>query len=143
MLPRATLNSAAMKIILAVMGVGLYLAAIAPVFAHHSFASEFDDKKPITVTGVITKWEWTNPHTWIYVDGKDETGKTASWSFEGAAPSLLVRRGVTKYALKIGDTVTVEGFRAKDGTNIASSTYVTLPEGKKIRTGVVGGPSDE
>ena len=142
MLPRATLNSAAMKIILAVMGAGLYLAAIAPVFAHHSFASEFDDKKPITVTGVITKWEWTNPHTWIYVDGKDETGKTASWSFEGAAPSLLVRRGITKNALKAGDMITVEGFRAKDGTNIASSTYVTYPDGKKLRTGVVGGPNE-
>jgi len=142
MLPKATLSSAAAKIILAVMGAGLYLAALSPVFAHHSFASEFDDKKPIAVTGVITKWEWTNPHTWIYVDGKDETGKAASWSFEGAAPSLLVRRGVTKYALKVGDMVTVEGFRAKDGTNIASSTYVTYPDGKKLRTGVVGGPNE-
>src|ERR1700693_5170213 len=116
MLPRAPLSSAAMKIILAVMGTGLYLAGIAPVFAHHSFASEFDDKKPITVTGVITKWEWTNPHTWIYVDGKDETGKAASWSFEGAAPSLLVRRGIAKNALKVGDTITIEGFRAKDAS---------------------------
>jgi len=142
MLPRAILSSAAMKIILAVTGAGLYLAAMSPVFGHHSFSSEFDDKKPITVTGVITKWEWTNPHTWIYLDGKDETGKAASWSFEGAAPSLLMRRGVTKYALKVGDMVTVEGFRAKDGTNIASSTYVTYPDGKKLRTGVVGGPNE-
>jgi hypothetical protein len=142
MLPKATLSSATMKIILAVVGTGLYLAAVAPVFGHHSFASEFDDKKPITVTGVITKWEWTNPHTWIYVDGKDETGKESSWSFEGAAPSLLVRRGITKNALKVGDTITIEGFRAKDASNVASSTYVTNPDGKKLRTGVVGGPNE-
>lgn len=142
MLPKATLSRTPMKAILAVMGAVLYLATMSQAFGHHSFASEFDDKKPVAVTGVITKWEWTNPHTWIYVDGKDETGKAASWSFEGAAPSLLVRRGITKNALKVGDMVTVEGFRAKDGTNIASSTYVTYPDGKKLRTGVVGGPNE-
>jgi len=117
------------------------LAAV-PVLAHHAFVSEFDINKPITVTGVITKVEWTNPHTWFYIEGKDESGKAVSWGFEGAAPSLLVRRGVAKTALKPGDSVVIEGYRAKDGSNIASSTNVTLPDGKKLRTGVVGGPSD-
>jgi hypothetical protein len=111
--------------------------------AHHSFASEFDLKNPITVTGVVTKFEWTNPHTWIYVQGPDQNGKDINWSFEGTAPSLLLRRGFNKTSIKVGDKITIEGFHAKDGTDVASSTYVTLADGRKIRTGVVGGPSDE
>ncbi len=113
------------------------------LLAHHSFASEFDLKDPITVIGVVTKFEWTNPHTWIYVQGPDQNGKDINWSFEGTAPSLLLRRGFNKTSIKVGDKITIEGFRAKDGTDVASSTYVTLPDGRKIRTGVVGGPSDE
>jgi hypothetical protein len=113
------------------------------LLAHHSFASEFDLKNPIAVTGVVTKFEWTNPHTWIYVQGPDQNGKDINWSFEGTAPSLLLRRGFNKTSIKVGDKITIEGFRAKDGTDVASSTYVTLPDGRKIRTGVVGGPSDE
>src|SRR5258708_25642269 len=84
------------------------------LLAHHSFASEFDTAKPITVTGVVSKVEWTNPHTWFFVDGKHETGREATWSFEGAAPSLLVRRGLGKTTVKVGDMVTIEGYRAKD-----------------------------
>jgi hypothetical protein len=113
------------------------------LLAHHSFASEFDTKNPITVTGLVTKFEWTNPHTWIYVQGPDQNGRDTNWSFEGTAPSLLLRRGFGKTTIKVGDKITIEGFRAKDGTDIASSTYVTLADGRKIRTGVVGGPSDE
>ena len=112
------------------------------LLAHHSFASEFDTAKPITVTGVVSKVEWTNPHTWFFVDGKDETGRDATWSFEGAAPSLLVRRGLGKTTVKVGDMVTIEGYRAKDASEVASSTFVQLPDGKKVRLGVVGGPSD-
>jgi len=121
---------------------GLALAAL-PALGHHSFASEFDTTKPITVTGAITKVEWTNPHTWFYVEGKDETGKQTTWSFEGAAPSLLIRRGIIKTTLKVGDSVVIEGFRAKDASTVSSSTFVTFPDGKKLRIGVVGGPSDE
>ncbi len=112
------------------------------LLAHHSFASEFDITKPITVTGVVTKVEWTNPHSWFYLEGKDETGKQAAWSFEGAAPSLLIRRGLAKTTIKAGDRITIEGYRAKDGTDVASSSFVILADGKRIRTGVVGGPSD-
>jgi hypothetical protein len=127
----------------AVLLAALGVLAAATMWAHHSFASEFDTSKPVTVRGAVTKFEWTNPHTWIYVHGKDETGKEGDWSFEGTAPSLLLRRGFSKTTIKVGDMITIEGFRAKDGTDIASSTYVTLPDGRKIRTGVVGGPSDE
>jgi hypothetical protein len=129
--------------IVALAVVALRVGALTPALvAHHSFNSEFDITKPITVTGVVTKVEWTNPHSWFYIDGKDEKGKQTAWSFEGAAPSLLIRRGLSKGSLKPGDMITMEGFRAKDGTDIASSTYVTAPDGKKYRTGVVGGPSD-
>jgi hypothetical protein len=113
------------------------------LLAHHSFSAEFDTSKPITVTGVVTKVEWTNPHTWFYVEGKDETGRQANWSFEGAAPSLLIRRGISKTTLKPGDMVVMEGFHAKDATDVVSITFVLLADGKKIRLGVVGGPSDE
>jgi Family of unknown function (DUF6152) len=123
--------------------VALSAALLAPaLLAHHSFNSEFDINKPITVTGVVTKIEWTNPHSWFYIDGKDEKGKQANWGFEGAAPSLLIRRGLTKTTLKVGDMITMDGFRAKDGSDVASSTFVSAPDGKKYRTGVVGGPSD-
>jgi uncharacterized protein DUF6152 len=123
--------------------VTLLASAVTPtLWAHHSFSSEFDTTKPITVTGVVTKVEWTNPHTWFFVDGKDETGREATWSFEGAAPSLLVRRGLGKLTLRVGDMVTIEGYRAKDASDVASSTVAQLPDGKKVRLGVVGGPSD-
>ena len=123
--------------------VVLSAALLAPaLFAHHSFNSEFDINKPITVSGMVTKIEWTNPHSWFYIEGKDEKGKQANWGFEGAAPSLLIRRGLTKSTLKVGDMITMDGFRAKDGSDVASSTFVSAPDGKKYRTGVVGGPSD-
>jgi DNA/RNA endonuclease YhcR with UshA esterase domain len=127
------------------MAAGVMIAAIVavPVFAHHAFSSEYDMKKPITVKGMVTKVEWTNPHTWFYVEGKDETGKQQNWGFEGAAPSVLIRRGVPKGTIKVGDMVTIEGFRAKDGSDVASSAYITLPDGKKFRSGVVGGPTDD
>src|ERR1035438_1894018 len=84
-----------------IIPAGLLMATT--LLAHHSFASEFDITKPITVTSVVTKVEWTNPHSWFYVDGKDEKGKQANWNFEGAAPSLLIRRGLAKTTLKPGD----------------------------------------
>jgi DNA/RNA endonuclease YhcR with UshA esterase domain len=127
----------------AVCGFILALIAAVPMRAHHSFSSEYDMKKPITVKGTVTKVEWTNPHTWFYVEGKDENGEQATWGFEGAAPSVLTRRGVPRYTIKVGDVITMEGFRAKDGTNVASSAYATRPDGKKFRTGVVGGPTDD
>src|SRR3954465_1919714 len=113
----------------------LWLATATCLLAHHSFTSSFDGSKPISATGTITKFEWTNPHIWFFVDIKDEDGKVANWGFEGAAPALLIRRGVSRNSFKVGDVIKVEGFRAKDGTNTASGTYVELPDGKKFFTG--------
>jgi hypothetical protein len=134
-----------MRTKLAFSSVALLVSAAAPLLAHHAFAAEFDDKKPIVVTGTVSKLEWMNPHIWLYVDGKDETGKVATWAFEGGPPAFLIRAGWTRNALKVGDTVTIRGFRAKDGSTNASSRQVTLPDGKRVFAGTAddGGPTQE
>ena len=111
--------------------VGIVLAA-APLVAHHSFAAEFDDKQPIKLTGTVTKLEWTNPHARFYVDVKDEKGVVSNWEFELAALNALIRAGWTRNSLKPGDVITVEGFRAKDGSKLANATAVTLANGKRV-----------
>jgi hypothetical protein len=116
------------------LSVGLVLAATG-VAAHHSEAAEFDATKPVKVTGVVKKVEWTNPHIWFYVDGKDEvSGRSAVWGFSGAAPNGLRRRGISRDALKIGDTVKVDGILAKDGSPNAASRGVTFSDGRQVFT---------
>jgi hypothetical protein len=110
------------------------LAAL-PALAHHSFSAEFDDKKSVTVKGEVVKVEWANPHIWFYVDAKDENGAVQHWQFEGGPPNMLTRAGWKKDTLKIGETVTATGYRAKDGTNTASAREVTLADGRKVFNG--------
>src|SRR5919108_1125287 len=98
-----------MKLRVAGFLAGLMLAAGTPVVAHHSFAAEYDGSKPVKVSGVVTKVEWTNPHIWFYVDVKDDQGRVANWGFSGGPPGVLQRRGISRTALKIGDVVVVEG----------------------------------
>jgi hypothetical protein len=117
----------------------LAIAASLPLFAHHSFAAEFDDKKPVKMTGTIVKVEWQNPHIWFYLAVKNADGSTTTWGFAGGAPGQLMRRGITKDQLKIGETIMVEGFRAKDGSNNASGGRVTFPDGRNVLT---AGPQD-
>jgi hypothetical protein len=105
------------------------------VFAHHSFEAEYDSKKPLTVSGVVTKLEWTNPHARFYVDVKDESGKVINWNFELGSPNVLRRQGWTREALKVGDQVTVEGYMAKDASNLANARRVTLADGRKVFAG--------
>jgi hypothetical protein len=102
------------------------------ISAHHSFASEYEENKLVTVSGTVTRFKWTNPHAWLYVDGKDESGKVTSWSFEMGSPGGLVRRGWIKMELKKGDQVTVDGYAAKDGRNVANARTVTMPDGRKL-----------
>jgi hypothetical protein len=111
------------------------LFAANPLRAHHSEAAEYDATKPVRVSGVVKKVEWTNPHIWFYVEGKDEvSGLQAVWGFSGAAPNGLRRRGITKDTLKVGDTVKVQGIRAKDGSPNAASRGVTFSDGRQVFT---------
>ncbi len=125
-----------------VAGVGL-LAAALPLVAHHSFAAEFDSTKAITLQGVVTKLDWMNPHIWIYLDTKDDSGTVAHWQCEGGPPNTLTRNGWTKDSLKIGDQVNIEGFRSKDGSNTCNARSVKLPSGKSVFAGSAedGGPN--
>jgi len=114
--------------------VGFSLVAIQPMRAHHSETAEYDTSKPVKVSGTITKVEWQNPHVWFYVDVKDETGTITTWGFSSAPPGALMRRGVTKDALKLGAVVNVEGARARDGSNNASAHRVTFADGTNVLT---------
>ena len=132
-----------MKATLPLLFAGLLLGMAAPAFAHHSFAAEFDASKPVSLKGAITKVEWQNPHVWLYLDVKDETGTVAHWQCEGGAPNGLTRQGWSKSTLKPGDEIMIEGFRAKDATNTCNSRSVKLPDGHTVFVGNAedGGPN--
>jgi len=112
----------------------LLATAAAPVFGHHSEAAEYDASKPVKITGVLKQVEWQNPHVWFYVDVKEEDGKITTWGFSAAPPGALMRRGVTKETLKIGSVVSVEGARARDGSNNASGRNVRYADGTNVLT---------
>src|SRR4026207_978287 len=112
-------------------GGGRAPPAAVPVIAHHSFAAEFDAKKPVKLRGVVTKMEWINPHSWIHIDVKTPDGKTEQWMGEGGAPTALLRRGWNKNSLLPGTEILVEGFQAKDGAMRANGRDITFPDGKK------------
>jgi hypothetical protein len=127
-----------MRVTLAVWMTGLgLLCSTAPAVAHHAFAAEYDAKKPVTVTGVVTKVEWTNPHARFYVDGTNEKGQALTWNFELASPNSLNRHGWTRKSVNVGDKVTVKAFLAKqsDDPGKANALEVTLADGKKVFAG--------
>lgn len=102
------------------------LAAELPAFPHHAFSAVFDEKNPIKLSGTVTKIEWQNPHTWFYIDVKDESGKSTNWGLEMGSPNLLIRSGWSRSSMKVGDVVSIEGFRAKDGSNNGNAQVVIL-----------------
>jgi hypothetical protein len=102
------------------------------LLAHHSFAAEFDASKALRLTGTLAKVEWTNPHTYFYIDVKEENGSTVRWGCEAGAPGALSRRGFKRGDLKLGDTVIVDGYRAKDGSRLMDARRVTLPDGRVL-----------
>ncbi len=114
------------------------LAASIPAHAHHSFAAEYDSKTMITVTGKVSKVEWTNPHAYVHVDVTDATGKVTTWSLEGYPPNTLKRTGFPRDILKVGSTITVTAYKAKDGSNSGAGREVTFTDGTKKFLGPVG-----
>jgi len=107
--------------------------------AHHSFAAQYDANKPVTLKGIVSKVEWTNPHARFYVDVRDETGTVTNWNLELASPNVLVRNGWSRKSLMVGDEIVVEGSLAKDGSKMANARVVRLADGRRVFAGSSGG----
>lgn len=122
-----------------VLGVGVMtLLATPPVSAHHAFTAEFDGTKPVTLQGTVTRMDWVNPHSWIYIDVQQADGSVQKWEVEAGAPNAMFRRGWNKKSIPVGTEIVVEGYRAKNGKNIANGRNVTFPDGRKMFVGSSG-----
>ena len=126
------MHRAARRALVTALGVILWAGS---AFAHHSFAAEYDAKKPATLAGTVTRVEWTNPHVRFYIDVADQTGAVTSWELTMGAVNGLLRRGWAKTMLKPGDTVAVNGYFARDGSHLANARLVTLSDGRKMSGG--------
>jgi hypothetical protein len=122
---------------------GLLIAAAFPVLAHHSFSAEFDANKPVRLAGTVAKMEWSNPHTWLFIDVKNSEGKVEQWAVEGGAPGVLLRNGWNRNSLPPGTRIVVNGHAAKDGSLRANSSSIELPDGRKLDTGSSYGKEDD
>jgi hypothetical protein len=121
------------------------VALTTQMLAHHAFTAEFDAAKPVTLKGVITKAEWTNPHSWVYIDVKDDKGAVNAWAIECGAPNALLRRGWNKNSLPVGSEIVVDGFQAKNGSLTMNARDITTADGKKLFVGAAGpgAPDDQ
>jgi Family of unknown function (DUF6152) len=108
------------------------ILAAAPLLAHHSFAAEYDSKKPVELKGTLIELEWVNPHAWIHMEVTDASGKVSKWDCELGSPNLLMRNGWRRDVLKKGDVIIVSGSQAKDGSNLANAKTVSLADGKRV-----------
>ena len=121
-----------MRVSLAAFCLLLSALVTTRAFAHHSFAAEFDAKRPVELKGTLLELEWVNPHAWIHMEVKDESGKVTKWDCELGSPNLLMRSGWRRDSLKKGDVIVVNGSAAKDGTNLANAKTVKLADGTRV-----------
>jgi hypothetical protein len=124
-------------IFIGVAAISLALAA-APLRAHHAFSAEFDADKPLKLEGTLVKTEWMNPHAWLHIEVKKPDGKSEVWMIEGGTPNTLMRRGISRDTLKIGEAIVVNGYQAKDGSLRANGRDITYPDGRKLFLGSTG-----
>jgi hypothetical protein len=124
-------------------GIGVVVSCT-QLLAHHSFAAEYDAKRPVRIEGTITRVEWTNPHSWIHVELARSDGQKEQWMIEAGSPNALFRRGFTKQLLPPGKAIVVNGFRAKDGSTKANGSSLKLPDGRELFLGSsgTGAPND-
>jgi hypothetical protein len=111
------------------------LLAVAPVWAHHAFQAEYDDKKPVHLVGKVTEMEWINPHSWIHIDVVGPDGKTTNWMVECGSPNIMLRRGFTKRSLEAGTDLVIDGYQAKSGEFKANGGSVTFKDGHRLFVG--------
>ena len=129
------------KILLVLLAAGA-LWSVQPAQAHHAFAAEYDEKKPVTLTGIVTKVQWVNPHGWIYMDIKQPDGMVKHWTIETAGPSQLSRRGLKKADFTDGMSAVVKGFQGLKDPAFANGRTLVLADGRSFYVGSVGGPND-
>lgn len=125
------------NVIVVVVGMGL-LGVTVPLVAHHAFSAEFDIEKPLTIEGKLVKWDMINPHSWFHIEVIEEDGTVVPWEVEGGSPNELIRNGVTKNTVEVGTMLTIEGYRAKDGTEKAVGRNFVLADGSRLFLGGSG-----
>ena len=127
-----------MKTTFALLVTVVGLTAGTRLLGHHSFAAQYDASKAVRLTGTLTKVQWTNPHIYFYLDVKDESGQVVNWGCEAGSPGALSRRGFKRGNLKIGDTIIVDGYRARDGSHLIDARRVTLSDGRIVSGATAG-----